>query len=809
MRRLVPAATAILAVLALFYSLRAAGWRLLGPPGFDVVVTARDGHEVARARVPELLTPEVAPTPPPGGTLVAKATYLARSDGKYTWQLGGTAPVKLVVDGTWMHAPRPGRVAPKEQELRAGLHSIEVTMWNSDAAGSVALGVRPPDQPWRSPLVGPGDVVATPRADLQARLGPHAIAIVRALDWAPLVLTLLAIVIVALAAGEARRRRALDYARALAADPFAQKVGVTIALAVVVAPMVAPLFAPGFYACHEEESYIVRLAEYKIALTGGVPMGRWWPDPVYGRGYPFLCLYAPLLYIAATPFLLAGLSSLHTVKVISFALVSVGAAATYHTARRRASRPGALVAAALFTYAPYLQTNLWVREDLAESLGFACFPLAIMTLDRALDGGAHSARHSLAEADSPRSTRLGAYDVDDGRRAALDVAWLALSLFALGACHNITAYFGVYFLVLWIALRLALGTVSRAGLRRAVTGGVLGFLLTVGYAVPAIGDAKRVWMERVMTGFYYALSNFIAIDKVLTTTPRWGMRWFVGIAASAAVVAGLAAVIARRPRGQSLRQPSARLLALLGASGVLLALALATKPIGRPVVKYVPLAEYVQFPWRMFLFAGCLAPLCAPAAVDGFLAAPRARWLAAAGVVLALFALVLPEYGPQAPLVRSRLDPQAFLRSLETDYVTSMNEYLPKTVRRTVPRFGDVAHVIDGVAQLSSLGRTPGHYDADVDAATWATVEFNAHWFPGWRATVDGAPVSIGPGHGSFDDGGLIRVRVAPGRHHLALAYGRTPLRAACDTVSLLALFAVGTLLLGAAMLRSRRAAQG
>src|SRR6185312_3786196 len=134
-------------------------------------------------------------------------------------------------------------------------------------------------------------------------------------------------------------------------------------------------------------------------------------------------------------------------------------------------------------------------------------------------------------------------------------------------------------------------------------------------------------------------------------------------------------------------------------------------------------------------------------------------------------------------------------RSLETDYVTSMNEYLPKTVRRTVPRFGDVAHVIDGVAQLSSLGRTPGHYDADVDAATWAT--------------VDGAPVSIGPGHGSFDDGGLIRVRVAPGRHHLALAYGRTPLRAACDTVSLLALFAVGTLLLGAAMLRSRRAAQG
>ncbi len=643
--------------------------------------------------------------------------------------------------------------------------------------------MREPGRPWRAPLVGPGDVVAQPRAELQARLGPRAIAIVRALDCAPPLVTLVAVTVVALAAGRARRGRALDYVRALAADPFAQKVGVTLALAVVVAPMVAPLFAPGLYACHEEESYIVRLAEYKMALTGGVPMGRWWPDPVFGRGYPFLCLYAPLLYLVATPFLLAGLSSLHTVKIISFALVATGAAATYHTARRRASRPAALVAAALFTYAPYLQTNLWVREDLAESLGFACFPLAILTLERALDADEH--------------------------RGELDVGFLALALFALGACHNITAYFGVYFLVLWLALRLALGTVTRAGFRRAAAGAALGFFLTVGYAVPAIGDAKRVWMERVMTGYYYALANFVEVGKVLTTTPRWGMRWFVGIAGTAAIVAGLAAVIARRPRGQSLRAPTARLLALLGAAGVLLALLLATKPVGRPFVKYVPLANYVQFPWRMFIFAGCLAPLCAPAAVDGFLASARARWIAAAAVVAALFVLVVPVYGPQAPLVRSRLHVQEFLRGLETDYVTSMNEYLPRTVKRTVRQFGDVAHVVDGGATLASLSRTPGRYFATVAAPAPATIEFNAHWFPGWRATVDGAPAPIGPGVAGFDDGGLIRVRVPAGKHDVALVYGRTPLRAACDIISLAALFAVAALFAAAVMLRSRRAAQG
>jgi len=178
-------------------------------------------------------------------------------------------------------------------------------------------------------------------------------------------------------------------------------------------------------------------------------------------------------------------------------------------------------------------------------------------------------------------------------------------------------------------------------------------------------------------------------------------------------------------------------------------------------------------------------------------------------VTLAIMAALVPQYGPQGPLVRSRLDVQSFLRSLDVDYVTSMNEYLPKTVKRTVPRFGDVAHVIAGAGSLSSPTRSPGRYDVAVDAAAPVVVEFNAHWFPGWRARVDGAPVAIGPdSDGGLDDGGLIRVRVPPGRHEIALVYGRTPLRLACDLVSLGALVVV-LALLGRALLRSRRAAQG
>ncbi|MGZ3408309.1 MAG: hypothetical protein ACXVAN_17790, partial [Polyangia bacterium] len=176
--------------------------------------------------------------------------------------------------------------------------------------------------------------------------------------------------------------------------------------------------------------------------------------------------------------------------------------------------------------------------------------------------------------------------------------------------------------------------------------------------------------------------------------------------------------------------------------------------------------------------------------------------------IVAVVAILAPLYGPSAPLVRSHLQVQPFLRSLETDYVTSMNEYLPKTVRRTVRPFGEVAHVVSGSGTLSAMTRSPGRYDAVADG-NGTVVEFNAHWFPGWRARVDGAPVAIGPGCGDFDDGGLIRVRVPAGRHAIALAYDRTPLRAVCDSISLCALLCVLALLVAALMLRSRRAAQG
>ena len=444
-----PATAALACAGVIWLAAQALAWRVPGPPGFDVTTRDAAGAVVAHVRADKLLSPEVAPTAPPQGSLVARATFLAARDGVYVWQLGASCRSSLRVDGVPIYSPVPGRVAPKEQRLDAGLHELEITLDHADRAGAVAFGVRPPWRPWRGALAGPGFVVARPRADVAARIGAHPVAVLWLLDATPALALLVALLVAALALGRAGRARVRGYVAALADDAAGQRFLVALAFVAIVLPLVTPLFEPGFFACGEEESYIVRLGEYARAIHAGVPLGRWWPDPVLGRGYPFLCLYAPLLYLLATPLLLAGVSPVVAVKILSGAVIVVGGAGVYRVARRRASAAAALLAAALFIYAPYLHTDVYIREDLAESLAFACFPLAILALERALDAAGD---------------------------AAGDVAWLALAVGALGCAHNITAYFAVYFLGLWVVLRVALRTTDRRGVVRAALGGIGGFL---------------------------------------------------------------------------------------------------------------------------------------------------------------------------------------------------------------------------------------------------------------------------------------------------------------------------------------------
>jgi hypothetical protein len=813
--RLAPLLGVVAATVAVYLGTDALVTRWPGPPGFDVVTTVRGQTTATRARW--LLAPEVIGALPVDGDRAARAVFLAHRSGRYTFNFGATHRGRLLLDGKEVVAAKDQRAHDGAVDLARGLHALAVELQKGDAEGAVMLAMRPPGAKWGARLVGPGDVVAAPIDAVARRLGRRPRAALAVMPYLPAAATAIALLVALVAAGRARRRRAREYLTSLSdegsnrnpervpnlprccdsAEPsrtnaMMRSLATVAALLILAAPVLRPLFAPGYYECHEEESFIVRLDQFAAATSGGVPMGRWFPDPVFGRGYPFLCLYAPLLYLLAWPLLAVGASALATMKILSAGMILGAGGATYGLVRRRASRPAALLAATLVLYAPYFHYDLYVRGALAETLGFATFPFALWALDAALDRRAPEAP-----------------------RAYFEVAWLALALGLLGSSHNITGYFATWFLAAWVLVRLALRDAGWDGLVRVAAGAGLGFLLTVFYALPAVFDKQRVWIELITVGFYHYGHHFNPLKQIL-----WGPKSYditLGIPTTLALALGVAAAVRARFRGwrssrnpervpnlprrsasaepsrsNAIRNTPHAALTVVAFAGTWLAAALITpQPIGEWFFHTVPLAKFVEFPWRIFLFAGCLGALAAAGAVDGWLPAGRARAWGVGAAVAAIALTSLSWIGPPSPLLRRHNHEVEMLQSLPVDYVTSMNEYLPGTVSRQTGPFGLVARALDPATALKDGVRVPGRYQVTAIARAPAVVEFNAHWFPGWRATVDGREAAIGPGAPSFDTDGLIRVAVPPGQHAVAIRYGRTPLRLACDLVSLGALLVV------------------
>ncbi len=723
--------------IAAWLALSEAALHLVGPPGFGLTIADATDRPIRQLTARYLIAPDEFTLAPANAKLTARGVFLARRSGTYQFALASMAPARLLIDGQERVVARAGaRPADQPVALQAGPHPIEIQIDRIPEQAGLVLGLREPGEGWHTRPLGPADVVQS---------GTPPLWLLQLQPWLPALILLVPL------AWLARRRQLV---REFAALPLSR----WLLVAVIALPMVLPLFEPGYYACHEEESFIIRLQQFDLAMRGGVPLGRWWPDPVLGRGYPFLSFYAPLFYLISWPLLRLGLAAPVVLRLVSGMIVLIGAYGTFALSRRRVSDAAALVAVALFVFAPYLDNDLYIRACITETLAFALFPWALWAIERTLD-------------ENKPST----------------IPLLALAIGALGSAHGITSYYSQLFILAWVAARLLLRTVSRVAFVRLLSGGALGFLLSAFFTLPAIVEKPLVWTERITWGYYTYSKHFVPWAKALIHQPGHGpydMRNYLGAAAMAALIAAVLALFWKR-RGET----APRRLALLGLIGTLSALALITPPIGPLVLRVLPLGQYIGFPWRLYVFAACFAPLAAAGALDLLLPAHRQPTVAALAI-LAIAAGALPRLGSPQVLLRTHIDSVKFLRSWPIDYVTSMNEYLPKAVVHQAAPFDPIARAI-GPARILQSDRSPGFYQVHVEATAPAEIEFNAHRFPGWYARIDGTVAPLGP----TSLNGLVKVQVSQGVHEVTIRFERTPLRLTCDLISLTALlFCLGWL---------------
>ncbi len=552
-------------------------------------------------------------------------------------------------------------------------------------------------------------------------------------------------------------------------------IALVIALGLAMVPGGWPLFRDGVPATHDGHLHLQRAAALARLIDDGVLFSRWLPDFAYGYGSPLFNYYAPLAYAPLVGFHSIGASLVDSYKLTA-ALALVGSAlAMFLLARSVVGTWGALAAALVYAYAPYQMVNLFVRGALAESLAFVWAPLACWALMR-LRGHIH---------------------------AGLVVA-LGTFLGALVLTHNITALLMAPCLV---ALALSLGVSSPRGHRFLAAAGLglaLGLALAAWFWVPALLERDLVQIGALIEPGLFAsfllaewppLQTGLAYDyRAPTSDALDAPIYWPRVGLVQAVVTLFAALVVLASRGGSRRF-------VIWAAGVTTAgFALQFRP-AMALYDLVPLAGFVQFPWRLLLLVGLGSALLVGCAVERL---GDARWSrpAASFAIVALTAWSsIARLSPVYEFPEDRfLTAEGQTRLELGDFglgSTHGGEYLPvESGQRNSTRLWKELGAADGseraraapaapaAFEIRSLEGGPLAYTLEVEASGEERLILRQFAFPGWAARIDGRPVEVAPA-GTF---GLVSVALPPGRHLVEIRFGWTALRLGSVLVSAAAL---------------------
>ena len=552
-----------------------------------------------------------------------------------------------------------------------------------------------------------------------------------------------------------------------------------LALAAALVGAWLPLAVPETVAGQSTMSDRIRAEAMHAAVAAGDLFPAWLPDLYDRHGTPLPSFYSPLAYYLVELARRLTTDSEQAFKLAYLACWILGSLGAAMAARQRFGVGAGVPAAAAFALAPYTLVDVYVRSGIAEFAALALIPWALAAL---------------------------------ASTGALLVGGTALVMALLVLTHNITALIAAPVL----AILAILG--EPGARRRALTGIALGLAFSLFFWLPALVETRWLWSESSLTtGFFDYRRHFVAALDLLpwrtslhfTIGPSSGLAFRFGellLLAAIAPVLALACAKSHAPRDHK--------AALLLAAGASAALFLTTS-WSEPLWRILPLAHYVQFPFRFFLFATVLAtPLVGWLVVQ----APSRRRPLLAALVTALALLTAHPWlgarycfvdratGAPIPILgteleRARREPrflpvQQFvtLDRLRSSHWSGSagNEFLPLTVTvlpATPPGLAPTVAaeaVGPGIRVLSSSWAYP-EVRAEIEVREAGEVALHQFWFPGWSATVDGTPRAsrAEPGRGR------ILVAVEPGDREVQARFGPTPLRRICGLASLLALFGV------------------
>lgn len=553
----------------------------------------------------------------------------------------------------------------------------------------------------------------------------------------------------------------------------------------------APLTAPGYFMfAHDARHTVYFMQMFDAALRDGALFPRWAADMVFGYGYPVWLILAPLPYYGAQFFHFLGLDFPASIKAVEAVGWYASALAMYLFVSRVMDKNAGLVAGVAYLFVPYHVVDLYVRGAMAEFLAFVFPPLILW----------------------------GIYQIFATRRPFY-AALTALAYGAMLLTHvQMTVLFSPvvagYILVLWVAGRRTADSGRRtadderrttedegrttvnqqsaiSNLQSTILASLAilwGVALAAVFFLPILMEQRYLTNDPLIGGFFNFRLHFLNPAQLFSTF--WGYG-YAGINGNDqfSLQLGLMPLFFAIVSLFTIRRGDAVSAQIVYFALVTVGAVLAMLSISTPLWELAaPIVAFTQFPWRVLFVSSVSLAFLSGVAVrimvkrDQFLAAGVFALLLA----LAMFPYARPQYTGTQFTWNTLMDFEVNDRELlgDTVWVQARPQDSPLVEQYRAGNITTKAVVLEGAAQINLLERRPSGDTVQVDAAEPSRIQFYTRYFPGWSATVDGAPVPVE----SSGEQGLITVNVPAGTHTVATRWGTTLPRTVGAVISFIAL---------------------
>lgn len=219
-----------------------------------------------------------------------------------------------------------------------------------------------------------------------------------------------------------------------------------------------------------QDFHLFRLVEFDKCIKAFQIPCRWAPDAGLGYGEPLFNFYGQLSYAIGEIFHLTGISFIDSIKIL-FILSLIGSGISMFFLARSVwkNNKSAILSAVIYLYAPYRAVDVWVRGALPEALSFVLFPLVILSIER---------------------KKFFAF---------------SFLLSALIMTHNLSTVMFLPVIVAWVVYRR---------FWKAIPAGILAFLFSAFYVLPAFFEAGYITLETTTQGYFDFRAHFLTIKQI-------------------------------------------------------------------------------------------------------------------------------------------------------------------------------------------------------------------------------------------------------------------------------------------------------